>query len=105
MNTALQSVFLGTKPVLDYAKTLKGEYSAAINLPLVPDLNGRWFASNRGRSWTTAETVLQEMQPSAESLTGRPPDTVLQSMQPSAGSLTGRPPDTAVQGNTALFVS
>ena len=37
------------------------------------------------------------MQPSAGSLTGRPPDTVVQSMQPSAGSLTGRPPDTVVQ--------
>ena len=97
VNTALQSVFLGTKPKrtvvcnqsFNYAKTLKGEYSAAINLPLVPDVNGRWFASNRGRSWTTAETVLQEMPPSAESLTGRPPDTLLQSMQPSAGSITG----------------
>mgnify|MGYP001481278204 CR=1 FL=1 len=89
----------------DYAKTLKGEYSAAISHPLVPNLNGRWFASNRGRSWTTAETVLQEMQPSAESLTGRPPDTVLQSMQPSAGSLTGRPPDTVVQLNMTLFFS
>ena len=44
-----------------------------------------------------ADTVLQGMQPSAESLTGRPPDTVLQGIQPSARSLTGRPTDTVLQ--------
>ena len=65
------------QPVLDYAKTLKGEYSAAINLPLVPDLNGRWFAVNLGRNWAKPHTVLRGMQPSAGSLTGRPADTVL----------------------------
>ena len=74
----------GMQSVFDYAKTLKGEYSAAIRLPMVPNLNGRWFASNLGRAWTTTDTVLQGMQPSAGSLTGRPPDTVLQGMQPSA---------------------
>ena len=83
--------------VFDYAKTLKGERSAALSLPLVPNLNGRWFASNDGRSWTSPDTVFQGMQPSAGSLSGRPPDTVLQGMQPSATSFTGRPPDT-VQG-------
>ena len=43
------------------------------------------------------DIVLQGMQPSAESLTGRPPDIVLQSTQPSAEFLTGRPPDTVLE--------
>ena len=82
--------------VFDYAETLKNEYRAATSLPLVAGLNGRWFASNLSKSWTIRDTVLQGMQPSAGSLTGRPPDTVLQGMQPSARSLTGLPPDTVL---------
>ena len=33
------------------------------------------------------------------------PDTVLQGMQPSAESLTGRPPDTVLQGMQSVFLS
>ena len=76
--------------VFDYAKTLKGECSAAISRSVVPDLNGRWSASNLGRNWTKPDTVLRGKQPSAGSLTGRPPDTVLQSMQPSPESFAVR---------------
>ena len=52
VNTANQSVFLGTKPKRtvacnqpsNYSKTLKGEYSAEISFPFVRTLNGRWYA-------------------------------------------------------------
>ena len=80
-------------------KLPKGEYSALTNMAnlypkrmkrcnqssLVGTLNGttprhrssRYTAFGKSFKWTTFDTVLQGMQPSARNLSERPPDTVL----------------------------
>ena len=91
--------------VFHYAKTLKGEYSAAISLQRCnqSSLVRSSFGTKPKRTVVHKQSrqeldnprhVLHCMQPLAGTLTGRSPD--LQGMQPSAESLTGRPPDTVL---------